>query len=769
MTSPVRLLLAVAAALLALTPGRAGAAPLRTLSVDPAGDDGADGSAGRPWRTLQRAANGVGAGDLVIVHAGHYAGLHLTTSGTATNPITFQADAGAVVDTRNPVTPDGINLEGASFVVVQGFTLTGLPRAGIRSVTNRGVVVRGNTADLNGRWGIFSGFSDDLLIEGNVTSRSQIEHGIYVSNSGDRPVIRGNLVWGNHANGIHMNGDVSQGGDGIISGAVVEGNTIHDNGVGGGSGINADGVQASVFRNNLLYNNHASGISLYQIDGAQPSRNNVVVHNTIVMATDARWAINIQNASTDNVVRDNILYNQQSFRGSIAISADSLPGFASDYNVVMDRFSTDGGDTRVGLAAWRAATGQDVHSIVAVPAALFASFAGNDYHLSATSPARDAGVTLLDVTQDLDGAPRPQGAASDIGAFEFPAQVTLTVARAGSGTVTSTPAGIACGTACAAAFATGTPVTLTAAPAAGWVFAGWSGGGCTGTGSCVLTLTTATTVTATFARAPVTLAVVRAGAGSGTVTSAPAGIACGVTCSASFPSGGAVVLTATPAAGSTFGGWSGGGCAGTGTCTLTPVSATTVVATFTPVTFALTLTVEGAGGGTVTSTPAGIVCSVSCSAAYGVGISVTRTAAPAPGSTFAGWSGACAGTAACALVLDQARAVTARFIRVFADPVLTPLASIIRAAHVTELRAAIDTLRTRQGLAAFPWIDPALVPGATLVRRDHFAEMRAALTAVYTARGLTVPVFTDLVITPGATLVRAAHIGELRAAVAALP
>ena len=64
----------------------------------------------------------------------------------------------------------------------------------------------------------------------------------------------------------------------------------------------------------------------------------------------------------------------------------------------------------------------------------------------------------------------------------------------------------------------------------------------------------------------------------------------------------------------------------------------------------------------------GIVCSVSCSSAYGVGISVTLTAAPAPGSTFAGWSGACAGTAACALVLDQARAVTARFTRVFADP-----------------------------------------------------------------------------------------------------
>jgi hypothetical protein len=396
-------LVATAVVWIALTPGNAAAAPLRTFYVDPAGNDSAAGAATSPWRTLQKAANTVRAGDLVIVRAGHYAGLYLTTSGTATDPITFRGDPGAIVDTQNPTTPDGINLEGASYVVIENFSVTGLPRAGIRSDLNHNVTIRGNTGDLNGRWGILTGFSDDLLIENNVMSRSQAEHGIYVGNSGDRPVIRRNVVWGNHANGIHMNGDLSQGGDGIISSAVVEANTIHDNGVGGGSGINCDGVQSSIIRNNLLYNNHASGISLYQIDGGQPARNNQILHNTIVEASDARWAINIQNASTGNVVRNNILYNQHSFRGSIAISADSLPGFVSDTNVVMDRFSTDGGDTRVTLAAWRSATGQDLHSVVATPAMLFADFAGNDYHLSSTSPARDAGAILANVTEDPAG------------------------------------------------------------------------------------------------------------------------------------------------------------------------------------------------------------------------------------------------------------------------------------------------------------------------------------------------------------------------------
>jgi len=68
----------------------AGAAPLRTFYVDPAGNDSAAGSSVSPWRTLQKAANTVRAGDLVIVRAGHYAGLYLTTSGTATDPITFR-------------------------------------------------------------------------------------------------------------------------------------------------------------------------------------------------------------------------------------------------------------------------------------------------------------------------------------------------------------------------------------------------------------------------------------------------------------------------------------------------------------------------------------------------------------------------------------------------------------------------------------------------------------------------------------------------------
>jgi len=198
---------------------------------------------------------------------------------------------------------------------------------------------------------------------------------------------------------------------------VVENNIIFGNGAGGGSGINMDGVQDSIIRNNLLYENHASGISLYRIDGGAPSTGNLVYNNTVVVADDGRWALNIKNASTGNRVRNNIFYNYHSFRGSISVTADSLSGFSSDHNVVMDRFTLDDGNSVLSLAEWQVATGQDQASLLSTPAALFTDPAV-DFHLREGSPALDSGEPLTEVMTDLEGTPRPLGADFDIGAYE---------------------------------------------------------------------------------------------------------------------------------------------------------------------------------------------------------------------------------------------------------------------------------------------------------------------------------------------------------------
>lgn len=83
----------------------------------------------------------------------------------------------------------------------------------------------------------------------------------------------------------------------------------------------------------------------------------------------------------------------------------------------------------------------------------------------------------------------------------FPFDMTVTRSGTGSGSVASTPAGIDCGSSCAATFGRGDVVTLTAAPAAESVFTGWSGA-CSGNGACDLTITEAKSVTATFDAKP---------------------------------------------------------------------------------------------------------------------------------------------------------------------------------------------------------------------------------------------------------------------------
>jgi len=159
---------------------------------------------------------------------------------------------------------------------------------------------------------------------------------------------------------------------------------------------------------------------------------------------------------------------------------------------------------------------------------------------------------------------------------------------------------------------------------------------------------------------PYSLTVWKQGAGSGEVSSSPAGISCGYSCEASFTAGTAVTLTATPDASSIFTGWSGD-CSGTGSCQVTMDQARSVTATFALKTFNLTVSKQGAGSGEVTSSPVGIACGDSCQASFTAGTAVTLTATPDASSIFTGWSGDCSGTDTCQVTMDQARSVTATF------------------------------------------------------------------------------------------------------------
>jgi hypothetical protein len=175
-------------------------------------------------------------------------------------------------------------------------------------------------------------------------------------------------------------------------------------------------------------------------------------------------------------------------------------------------------------------------------------------------------------------------AARGVGA-EFaliPGQFALEVTKSGSGTgtVTSSPAGIDCGGTCQASFSESTVVTLTGASGANTKPVAWSGCDAVTAGNeCEVTMSAAKSVGAEFALERHQLAVTKSGSGSGSVISSPAGIGCGATCAAEFDHGTEVTLTATAAAGSEFQGWSGV-CTGTGACTVTVDASAAVTATF---------------------------------------------------------------------------------------------------------------------------------------------------------------------------------------------
>ena len=151
--------------------------------------------------------------------------------------------------------------------------------------------------------------------------------------------------------------------------------------------------------------------------------------------------------------------------------------------------------------------------------------------------------------------------------------------------------------------------------------------------------------------------------GSGQVMSNPEGIKCGSTCAAGFNSGVSVSLLATPGAGFTFAGW-GGACSGSGLCTVSADA--TVYATFQelppppPPQKQIAVSLAGSAG-SVSSSPAGIVCPGSCTASFAVTETVTLTATPGANSTFSGWSGACSGAGSCMVSGLSSAAVTATF------------------------------------------------------------------------------------------------------------
>ena len=108
---------------------------------------------------------------------------------------------------------------------------------------------------------------------------------------------------------------------------------------------------------------------------------------------------------------------------------------------------------------------------------------------------------------------------------------------------------------------------------------------------------------------------------------------------------------------------------------------------------------------------------------------------------------------------DEALATTV----MFTDDPLTAGATTLKAAHISELRTAVDAVRTSAGLGGATWTDTSL--SGVVAKAVHITELRSNLGAALSELGITAPTYTDSTLTAEATVIKKAHIAELRAVV----
>ena len=426
------------AVILALVTGAYGT----TYYVATNGSDSNPGTLAQPWATLQYAVNTIANGDTIIVLPGTYAGCRIELSGASGAPKTLKAQtAGSVLlNALGPVNRHNRILEvenysaAVNYWVIDGFEINGNNTIGgydsrsvdtqmNNNITAQNLIVHNAKNGTSVCTGIFSAFTNYALIQ-YCTSYSNAEHGCYVNNSCDNGVVRCNTFYSNASLGVHMNGDKSMGGDGQMTGWVIERNKSYAN---GSNGFDGDGVSSSIWKNNLAYDNVSKGIHLTQADGTSNPSYDKVYNNTLVVHIGGYYCLNFykgksKTGGNNNSVFNNILYNydiNNSMRGSLMYITTWMPTFQSNYNVVVNRFGCNDNRYKYTLAEWRAAWGKDMNSTLCLDAtALFVDDVNHNFHLKSTSPAINAGTTLADVTNDMDGEVRPQGGGYDAGCYE---------------------------------------------------------------------------------------------------------------------------------------------------------------------------------------------------------------------------------------------------------------------------------------------------------------------------------------------------------------
>jgi Right handed beta helix region len=343
------------------------------------GANAASGDSAHPFQTIQHAANLVNPGDSVVVRNGVYPVLDIERGGTPGRYVVFRAavqwgailDGGQTSHTQADGAEYGVYL-GASFVRVQGFEIRNVWHDGISPASGvSDFQITGNHIHDVGRYcetgGI--GLSGMTFINDNVVIEQNLIHDIGRDSTGENGCTPGNDYWQDHDHGIYLS-----------------------------SGTNI------TVRNNVFYNiSRGWAIHCYPDVLSQL----YIVNNTFAFPNPHKVGHIIIAATLGNaVIANNIFY--QPLTAGVWFNGGATSNVIVEYNLTMGGTAAEGNGAGVTLS----------NNLDNIDPKLVNAL-GVDFQLVSGSPAIDAGVTLPYVTNDFLGTTRPQGAAYDIGAFEF--------------------------------------------------------------------------------------------------------------------------------------------------------------------------------------------------------------------------------------------------------------------------------------------------------------------------------------------------------------
>src|SRR5438477_1644261 len=374
-----------------------------TYYVSPTGDDiNGTGTSTSPFQTIQRAADLVNPGDTVIVKDGVYTTSNwglvvLTRGGNSSAWVSFKSEnkGGAVLDGQNYTTTYGFDIEppGGSYVQIQDFEVRNFKKIAI---------------NLNWPGGNYDISGNHIHHIGRICSDEEVGYGgMYIHNV-TNVVVEKNV--------IHDIGRF-----GFLENGCIPLTTYYQN---HDHGVYVDGVTGITIKNNTFYNiGHGWGIHFYSGNGVRSS-SILVANNTFAFPNPDRDGQIILAAPgvSDANIQNNIFYSPRTAGVRISPDSTTFTNVLISYNIVSGGTITSG-----------SASGITVSNNMDNTDPLLVNPSLHDFHLQAGSPAINAGASLTQVTDDMDGNSRPQATYCDIGADEYiPGSITYYVSPTGN-------------------------------------------------------------------------------------------------------------------------------------------------------------------------------------------------------------------------------------------------------------------------------------------------------------------------------------------------